>query len=109
MHVQEACILVPSTAYQDRIDQVIADIPVKSANGTSADQFGRGDDYVELILLPAAAPEESDHQTPSPVEVPPEALLTQEDSGSNLLSSNEVFTVVWSLLTVVMLHGMVLL
>jgi hypothetical protein len=59
MHVQEACILVPSTAYQDRIDQVIADIPVKSANGTSADQFGRGDDYVELILLPAAAPEES--------------------------------------------------
>jgi hypothetical protein len=109
MHEQEACIQVPSIPYQERINQVIGDIPVKSANGTSADRFGYEDYEMLQFLLPAAAPEESAHLTPPPAEVPPEALVTQEDSGSNLTSFDEVFTVVWSVLTVVMLHVVVLL
>jgi hypothetical protein len=110
MHVQEACISVPNAAYQDRIDQVIAHIPVKSANGTSHALLDPAA-YApwELILLPAAAPEESAHQTPPAVEVPPEALVAQEDSGSRLPSSDDFCTVVWSVLTVVLLHAMVLL
>jgi hypothetical protein len=110
MHVQEACISVRNAAYQDRIDQAVAHIPLKSANGTSAAILSvEAYAPLERILLPAAAPEESAYQTTPALEVPPEALVAQEDSGSKLPSSDEVFTVVWSVLTVVLLHALVLL
>jgi hypothetical protein len=112
MHVQEACLSVSNIPYDERANQVIAQMPVRAANNTPA-----GD----LIGLAANAPEEATLNisgtadepaglAPQPAsQVTPVTPVSQEDLVPADTSSAVSAAAFWSACVPVLLHAALLL
>jgi hypothetical protein len=115
VHVQEACLSIARDAYSKRIDDVIAQIPVKTANNTPAGELLGQTANAPRGLNPEASTEESavapsETLQPLPAStVPPDTIVR----GNDLQSSDAFFSVsgsmLWSAVMFVMLVGVFLL
>jgi hypothetical protein len=87
LYVQKTCLSVPKEDFLERIDQIIAKMPVKAANNTPAEDLlgWEADPPKQRNLEPAAAPEESAVAPLVARQSSPQALTPDKPS------SNDVF------------------
>jgi hypothetical protein len=117
VHVQEACLSTARDVYTTRIDKVVAQIPVKTANNTPAGELlgqtanaprGLKPEAFTSTEASAIAPPETLQPLPASM-VPPDTIVR----GNDLQSSDAFFSVsrsmLWSAEMFVMFVGVFLL
>jgi hypothetical protein len=112
IRVQAACLSVSKETYQERVDQITAQMPVKAANNTpAANLIGlRADAPEEAPIEPAAAPQESTVEPSVSRQAPAQAQVRQEDFMPEAASPNEVTrAAAWSAEILALFHAVLLL